>query len=67
MKVLLIIAIAIIIFGAINYDKISYKKWYERCEINSKHPDWKPYCSVNFLEKDPQWFIDNGYEKYVSK
>ena len=65
MKVLLIMAIAIIIFGVINYDKISYKKWYERCEINSKHPDWKPYCGINFLKKDPQWFIDNGYEKYV--
>ena len=67
MKILLIIAIAIIIFGVVNYDKMSYKKWYERCEINSKHPQWKPYCGINFLEKDPQWFIDNGYEKYVGK
>ena len=67
MKVLLIIAIAIIIFGVINYDKISYKKWYERCEINSKHPNWKSYCGVNFLEKDPQWFIDNGYGKYIDR
>lgn len=65
MKILLIIAIAIIIFGIINYDEISYKKWYERCEINSKHPQWKPYCGTNFLKEDPQWFIDNGYGEYV--
>lgn len=43
----------------------SYKIWYERCIINSKHPDWCPNCRINFLKKDPQWFIDNGYEKYV--
>ncbi len=65
MKILFIIAIAIIIFGVINYDKISYKKWYERCEINSKHPDWYFNCRINFLKEDPQWFIDNGYGKYV--
>lgn len=48
MKVLLILAIAVIIFGIANHDKISYKQWYKRCEINSKHPDWKPFCGVNF-------------------
>lgn len=65
MKILFIIAIIIIIFGVINYDQISYKKWYERCEINSKHPDWHFNCRINFLEEDPQWFIDNGYGEYV--
>lgn len=65
MNILLIIAIAVIVFGVVNYDKISYKKYNERCEINSKHPDWKPYCGINFLEKDPRWFINNGYGSYV--
>ena len=67
MNIVLIIAIVVIVFGVANHDKISYKKWNERCEINSKHPDWHPKCGINFLEKDPQWFIDNGYEKYVGK
>ncbi len=61
----LILAILIIAFGILTYDKWSYKSFYKRIEINSKHPDWKPYCGVNFLKKDPQWFIDNGYGKYV--
>lgn len=65
MTVLLIIAVAIITFAVFNYDKFSYKKWYERCEVNSKHPDWTPNCGVNFLKKDPQWFKDNGYSEYV--
>jgi hypothetical protein len=65
MSVLLIIAVAVIIFGVANYDKMSYKKWYERCEVNSKHPGWTPKCGIDFLEKDPQWFIDNGYGNYV--
>ena len=30
MKIMLIISIAIIIFAAINYDKMSYKAWYYR-------------------------------------
>lgn len=67
MNILLIIAIAIIIFGVVNYDKMSYKQFYKRCEINSKHPDWYPKCGINFLEKDPQWFIDNGYKKYIDR
>ena len=67
MNVLLIVAVAIIIFSTLNYDKWSCKKWYERCEVNSRHPDWYPKCGINFLEKDPQWFIDNGYENYVKK
>lgn len=65
MKILLIIAVIMIIFAIVNYDKISYKKWYERSLINAKHPDWEPYCGINFFEKDPQWFIDNGYESYI--
>ena len=59
MKILFIIAMIIILFGVFNYDKISYKKFYERCKINSKHPNWTPFCGTNFIEKDPQWFIDN--------
>ena len=62
MIVLFIISIAIVVFAVFNHDKLSYKMFYKRCEINSKHPDWTPYCGINFLEKDPQWFIDNGYE-----
>ncbi len=65
MKILFIIAIAIIISGVVNHDKMSYKKWCKRCENNSKHPQWKPRCGINFLETDPQWFIDNGYGEYV--
>ena len=65
MKLLFIIAIAIIIFGVINYDKISYKKWYERCEISSKHPAWYFNCRKDFLEEDTLCFIDNGYGEYV--
>ena len=65
MTILLIVALIIIGFGIAYYDKISYKKFYERCEVNSKHPDWTPNCRVNFLEKDLQWFIEHGYEKYV--
>lgn len=30
MKIMLVISIAIIIFAAINYDKMSYKAWYYR-------------------------------------
>lgn len=67
MKVLLIIAIGIVIFGMANYDKLSYKKSYDRNMIISQHPDWYPNCGINFLQKDPQWFIDNGYESYVEK
>lgn len=62
-----IIAILIIIIGIITYNKWSYKKWYERCRINSKHPNWKPYCGIDFIRQDPQWFIDNGYEKHIIK
>ena len=65
MKVLLIISMIWIIFAVVNYEKMSWKKWAERCEINSKHPDWYPSCGINFFKKYPQWFIDNGYERYV--
>ena len=68
---ILVIAIPTIIWAVINYEKISYKKYYERCEINSKHPQWRPWCGRNFFEEDPQWFVDNGYgdiiEKFYSK
>ena len=65
MKILLlIIAIALIIFCVKKYNE--GVPWYEICEVNSKHPDWHPYCGINFLKKDPQWFIDNGYSEYVN-
>lgn len=56
-----------LVFFVVNYSKISYKKWTERCEVNSKHPDWKPYCGIDYLEKDPKWFIDNGYGDYIGE
>lgn len=31
MKIMLLICIAIIVFAVINHDKMSYRKWYERC------------------------------------
>ena len=31
MKIMFLVCIAIIVFAVINYDKMSYKKWYERC------------------------------------
>lgn len=63
MKVLL--SVVIILFLTLTYDKWSYTAFYERCDVNSKHPNWYPKCGINFLEKDPQWFIDNGYSEYV--
>jgi len=67
MKILVSISVVIIIIGAITYQNWSYKQFGIRCKINAKHPNWKPFCCENFLESDPQWFIDNGYEKYVRK
>lgn len=67
MDILYIIAIAVIIFAVIMHDSISYEKYYKRCEISAKHPDWEPYCGIDFIDKDPQWFIDNGYSEYVNK
>jgi len=66
MTVVFILALLVVIFALFNYNKISYSKWYERCVINSKHPDWSPKCGIDFIKKDPQWFIDNGYEEYVN-
>ena len=57
----------VIIFAVINYEKISYAEYYKRCTINSKHPDWKPWCGRNFFEEDPQWFINNGYGDIIEK
>lgn len=65
MNVVMGIAILFLIFAVITYPKWSYKEYYKRCEINSKHPDWTPKCAINFFERDPQWFIDNGYGQYV--
>lgn len=65
MTIMFICCILIIIFAIFTYDKWSYKAWHERCIINSKHPKWTKNCRINFLEIDPQWFIDNGYGKYV--
>lgn len=67
MSVIFIIAVCVIIFGIIKHDDVSYKKYYERSVVNSQHPDWYPKCGINFLEKDPKWFIDNGYGKWVDK
>ena len=67
MRIAFVIALLIITAGIFTYDKWSYTHFYKRCEINSKHPEWYPKCGINFLEKDPQWFIENGYEEYVTK
>lgn len=66
MKIIVIVSILIIIFGVFTYPKWSITECYKKSEINAKHPDWTPNCGIDFLKKDPQWFIDNGYEKYVS-
>ena len=60
-----IICLLVIVFAVSNYPKWSYKEFNKRSEINAKHPDWKPYCGINFLEKDPDWFRNNGYGKWV--
>jgi len=36
----IILSIIFLIFITAIYPKWSYKKWYERCEENSKHPDF---------------------------
>lgn len=61
------ICVIAILFAVANYEKISYAEYYKRCAINSKHPDWKPWCGRNFFEEDPQWFIDNGYGDIIEK
>ncbi len=67
MALIYFVCIVSIAFYAINYEKMSYKKYYERYVINSKHPDWEPWCGRNFFEEDPQWFIDNGYGDIIEK
>lgn len=67
MIIMFIICMIVIIFSTFTYDKWSYKVWYDRCIINSKHPKWTKNCRIDFLKEDPQWFINNGYGKYVSK
>lgn len=64
-KILFIISVIVVVISIFTYEKWSYKAWEKRCEINAKHPDWEPFCHRNFFEEDPQWFIDNGYGKYV--
>ena len=41
MNTLLIISFLILVTAT--YPKWSYKKWHERCEENSKHPDFIPF------------------------
>lgn len=65
MTVVLILALLVVIFAVSTYNKFSYSIWSKRCYINSKHPDWTPYCGIDFIKKDPQWFIDNGYGDYI--
>lgn len=62
MGILFLIMLGLIIYF---YPKWSYKEWEKRCEINTKHPDWSPYCGKSFFEEDSQWFINHGYAKYV--
>lgn len=54
-------------FMAWHYPKWSYKCFDKRSEINSKHPDWYPKCGINFIEKDPDWFVLNGYGEELKK
>ncbi len=67
MKILFLLAVASIVIGVFTYDKWSYNQWYERCKINAKHPNWTTFCGINFLKKDPKWFIENGYGKWVQR
>ena len=67
MKIILLICFISIGIYIWKYDEMSYRRYYERCEINAKHPDWKPWCGRNFFEEDPKWFVDNGYEDIVMK
>lgn len=67
MIVIYIVCIITVIWAVINYENISYAEYYKRCVINSKHPDWEPWCGRNFFEEDPQWFIDNGYGDIIKK
>ncbi len=61
MEKLVMIAVVILTFGMFTYPKWSYKQYERRCKLNSLHPDWKPKCGINYLEKDKNWFIQNGY------
>ena len=65
MKIIFFICITIVVISILTYEKWSYKTWEKRCQINAKHPNWDPFCGSNFFDEDPQWFIDNGYGKYV--
>lgn len=65
MKITLIIALVIVVIATAAHDKWSYKKFRERAEINAKHPNWKPYCGINYLKTDPKWFIEHGYDEYI--
>ena len=67
MTYLFILALAVIVFAIFNHDKMSYKKWYKRGEINAKHPDWKKDCKVDFMKKNPEWFVKNGYGEYLEE
>lgn len=41
MKILFIVAIAVIVFGVFNYDKMSYKQWCKRCKERAEYDCWK--------------------------
>jgi cytochrome bd-type quinol oxidase subunit 2 len=49
-KIALIIAILLLVFFVATYEKWSYKAFYKRCEENSKHPDWTPFCGKKFYK-----------------
>lgn len=65
--ILKIICLFILFVAVVTYPKWSYKEFDKRSKINAKHPNWKPYCGINFMKEDPQWFIDNGYGEYVKE
>lgn len=48
---MLIIGVVLLLIAIPTYPYWSYRAWYNRCEENSKHPDWKPFCGKNFLNK----------------
>ena len=47
MKIILFIILLILVTAT--YPKWSYKKWYERCEENSKHPDFIPFSGKKYI------------------
>ena len=62
-----LICLLVILVAVMTYSKWSYKEFDKRSKINSKHPNWTPYCGINFLKEDPEWFINHGYGDYVKE